>query len=42
MNDKVKSYMWFLGFLVATKIIVAPIVNGMVPKNAAGVPYFQL
>lgn len=42
MNKHVESYVWFLGFLVVTKIVVAPIVNGMVPKNAAGVPYFQL
>lgn len=42
MNAKVESYMWFLGFLVVTKVVVAPIVNSMVPKNSAGVPLFQL
>lgn len=42
MNKHVQSYLWFLGFLVATRVIVAPILNPMIPKNAAGVPFVQL
>lgn len=42
MKEKAEAFAWFLGFLIITKVVVAPIVNGMVPKNAAGVPLFQL
>ena len=29
MNQHVKSYIWFVGFLALTKIVVAPIAKNM-------------
>ncbi len=37
-----KSYGIFLVFLIATNIIVAPIVRKMIPVNAQGVPVITL
>ena len=33
MNAHIKSYLWFLGFMVATKVIVAPV------AKQVGIPY---
>lgn len=35
MNANVKAYLWFIGFTLATKIIVAPIAKTM------NIPYVQ-
>lgn len=29
MNAHVKSYLWFLGFMAVTKLVVAPIATNM-------------
>lgn len=35
VSAHLKSYAWFLGFLIATKVIVAPVAKQM------GIPYIQ-
>jgi hypothetical protein len=35
MNSHIKSYLWFLGFMVVTKAVVAPI------AKQVGIPYVQ-
>lgn len=42
MPDRMKSYLWFLGFLVVTNVIVAPLIRKVTPKDAAGVPLLNL
>lgn len=42
MEHYAKSYGIFLLFLVATNVIVAPIVRKMIPNNAQGTPVITL
>jgi len=42
MNKTLVSYGWFLVFMVATNLVVAPIVRKVTPKDASGLPLINL
>lgn len=42
MNKHLVSFAWFLGFLVVTNVVVAPIVRKITPKNKDGQPVIVL
>lgn len=42
MNKHLVSYAWFLGFLLLTKIVVAPVLDKIGPKDATGKPLIDL
>jgi len=42
MQKTAISFAWFLGFMVVTNLIVAPIVRKITPKDANGLPLINL
>lgn len=42
MTKHAVSFAWFLGFLILTNVVVAPIVRKITPKDAAGNPIINL
>ena len=42
MNKHLVSFAWFLGFLIVTNVVVAPIVRKITPKDKNGLPLINL